>query len=170
MINRREKEVLLEELASLKSDYKHMLQRKDQEIEELKAQNEFDINKAQREHRISEEAAKGAHELALKKLRKDLNDKAIDIERLNNKIGNSSEENEFLSKQLREERDRLHAEMERLDEEYKQKLSEEKIRLERLNELELTNLEKAGDNKIQILEGEISKLTVLLESKNERLE
>lgn len=30
MLNRREKEVLLEELASLKSDYKHMLQRKDQ--------------------------------------------------------------------------------------------------------------------------------------------
>jgi len=42
--------------------------------------------------------------------------------------------------------------------------------LEGLNEVELTNLEKAGDNKIQILEGEISKLTELLESKNERLE
>ena len=39
MVNRREKEVLLEELASLKSDFKHMLQRKDQEIEELKAQS-----------------------------------------------------------------------------------------------------------------------------------
>ena len=106
----------------------------------------------------------------MKKLRKDLSDKAIDIERLNNRIGNSAEENEFLGKQLREERDRLHSELERLDDEYKNKLAEEKIRLERLNELELTNLEKAGDNKIQILEGEISKLTELLGSKNERLE
>lgn len=35
--------------------------------------------------------------------------------------------------------------------------------------MELSNLEKAGDNKIQILEGEIRKLTELLESKNERL-
>ena len=106
----------------------------------------------------------------MKRLRKDLSDQAIDIERLNNRIGNSAEENEFLGKQLREERDRLHSELERLDDEYKNKLAEEKIRLERLNELELTNLEKAGDNKIQILEGEISKLTELLGSKNERLE
>jgi len=37
----------------------------------------------------------------MKKLRKDLSDKTIDIERLNNRIGNASEENEFLGKQLR---------------------------------------------------------------------
>ena len=51
----------------------------------------------------------------MKRLRKDLSDQAIDIERLNNRIGNSAEENEFLGKQLREERDRLHSELERLD-------------------------------------------------------
>jgi hypothetical protein len=114
MLNKREKEVLLEELSNLKSDYKHMMQRKDHEIDEMKAQNDFEINKALREHRISEDAIKGAHDLALKKIKKDLNDKTIDIERLTNKIDNSSEENQFLTKQLKDERDRLNAELDRL--------------------------------------------------------
>lgn len=46
----------------------------------------------------------------------------------------------------------MNGELERLGEEYKQQLAEEKVRLERLSEVELGNLEKAGDNKVHILE------------------
>jgi hypothetical protein len=84
---------LLEELANLKADYKLLQQRRENELEEAKAQAECDVSRVGKEARMNEEAMKGAFELAMKRMRKDLGDRMIDIERLNNRIDNSSQEN-----------------------------------------------------------------------------
>lgn len=93
MLNKREKEVLLEELSNLKADYKLLQQKREYDLQEAKAQLESDVNRVTKEARISEEALRNAHELALKRIRKELGDRLIEIERLNNKIDSSNQEN-----------------------------------------------------------------------------
>lgn len=60
---------------------------------EARAQAERDVERAKKESRMSEEAMKSAYELGVKKVRKELGERVIEIERLNNRIDNSKEEN-----------------------------------------------------------------------------
>lgn len=50
------------------------------------------------------------------------------------------------------------------------KIQEEKARLEKLNDLQINNVLKAGETKAEIFEAEIKKLTELVDLKTKSLE
>jgi tRNA uridine 5-carbamoylmethylation protein Kti12 len=75
-----------------------------------------------------------------------------------------------LGKQLREERDRLNAELAKIADDSDAKIMEERLRLEKLAEVQISNYIKAGENKAEMLEAEIRKLTELLEMKSKSIQ
>lgn len=75
-----------------------------------------------------------------------------------------------MGKQLREERDRLNAELAKIADDSDAKIMEERLRLEKLAEVQISNYIKAGENKAEMLEAEIRKLTELLEMKSKSIQ
>lgn len=98
--HRRDKEILLEELAALRSELRHLGALKNAEINELKSGYEAELERLERESRQKEETQNQAHDAVLKRMNRQLGQRLGDIERLTDQLKSSNLEHAELYKQL----------------------------------------------------------------------
>lgn len=98
--HRRQKDLLMEEVGALSSEYKHMQTLKNNEVSQLKFGYEAELARLEREYRQKEETQNQAHETVLKRMNRQLNERLNDIERLMDQVKNNNVEYNELYKQL----------------------------------------------------------------------
>ena len=106
----------------------------------------------------------------LKRLNRQLGQRLNDIERLTDQLRNSSAEYSELYKQLDGEKRRFENELDEQMRGAKDRIAEEKQKMDELVEKTTANLNARNNEKVRVLEDEVALLKQLLESRRGDLE
>ena len=106
----------------------------------------------------------------LKRLNRQLGQRLNDIERLTDQLRNSSAEYSELYKQLDNEKRRFESELDEQMRGAKDRIAEEKQKMDELVEKTTANLNARNNEKVRVLEDEVALLKQLLESRRGDLE
>lgn len=161
---------LREHVAQLQGELKHANQMRDLELSECKLHYDNVVEKMARETARILEAEKSNHETAIRKLKKELGDRIIEVERLTNKICKSHEDNQAEYGFLNDDKHRVELAMMELETRLRGELTSEKQRLTELNSAEVTTLETKNKHLHDALESENSKIYELCKRKTEEIE
>lgn len=154
-----------DEIKHLQGEVKHAQKLKAMELEECKARYESEMHAKLRDAQRKAEIDQGGVESLLRKLRKELADKTLDLERVSNKLGAAVHENEDELQVLKKEKEQLRMEIEKAEMSYKDSLRNERDKIRRMTDLELQNMENANTNYTNSLKSEVEKLYELSECK-----
>jgi len=98
---------LHEHTAQLSEDLKHMAQMRELELAEAKLHYDNLTDKMARETARMLESDRNSHEMVQRKMRKELSDRAVEVERLSHRIHKSAEDNQVEYEYLRDDKERL---------------------------------------------------------------
>jgi hypothetical protein len=160
---------LAEEIKHLQAELKHLKKIRVLEMDECRIHYENELNTKLREAERKQELEASSKDSGLKKLRKELADKSIEMERLANRLGSLSQESEAEMQILKGEKEHLRQEIERVESQNRETLRAEREKLRKLNDMEIHNLDDARTNYANSLKSEVEKLTELNLCKTEEL-
>jgi|JI61114C2RNA_FD_contig_21_3486506_length_398_multi_3_in_0_out_0_1 hypothetical protein len=101
-----------------------------------------------------------------RKLRKELSDKTIEVERLSHKIHKSAEDNQVEYEYLRDDKEKLELAMVELEGRLREDLNSEKHQMRQLADSEINALEDTHKQQTNALQSEIAKLIELCDQKS----
>lgn len=149
---------LEEEVRILNSEFKHLMDKKGIEIEELKLRYETELAELAREKNLKRDVENGNYENMIKRIKKELGDKVLENERLNFRLEQTATENQAEYDYVQQEKVKAEIQMEELEIRSRETLEYERVKWQETTQAEISNLEICHGNLVRAYEAEKSKL------------
>lgn len=150
-----------EHISQLSEDLKHLGQMRELELAEAKLHYDNMMDKMTRETSRVLESERTGHEMVQRKLKKELADRAVEVERLSHKINKHAEDNQVEYSYLKDDKEKLELALVELEGGLRENMNNEKQLIRTLADSELGALEEKHKQHSNALQSEIDKLMEL---------